>query len=45
MFGQKVFKTSKIANEVSLRTLPIGIYVLKVNNLNSNSQTLRFLSN
>jgi hypothetical protein len=45
ILGQKVFKTSKIEEEISFKTLPIGVYILKVNTINSNSQTLRFLSN
>jgi hypothetical protein len=43
--GQKMLKTSNIKNEITFKTLPIGVYILKVNNINNNSQTLRFLIN
>jgi hypothetical protein len=43
--GQKMLKTSNIKNEISFKTLPIGVYILKVKNFNSNIQTLRFLIN
>lgn len=43
LLGQKVFKTSKIEKEIPITNLQKGMYLLKVENLNGNYQTLKFI--
>ncbi|MDV7185700.1 LamG-like jellyroll fold domain-containing protein [Lutibacter sp. TH_r2] len=43
LLGQKVFKTSKIEEEIKLENLRIGIYIAKVNTENG-YQTLKFIN-
>ncbi|MDV7185701.1 LamG-like jellyroll fold domain-containing protein [Lutibacter sp. TH_r2] len=44
LLGQKVFKTSKIEEEIKLENLREGIYIAKVNTSNS-YQTMKFIVN
>jgi hypothetical protein len=44
LLGQKVFETSKIEKEIPITNLPKGIYILKVENKNSNFNTLKFIN-
>jgi len=43
LFGQKVFKTSEITEQIPLNILQKGIYVLKIKNTNGNYYTLKFI--
>lgn len=45
LLGQKVFKTSEIKAQISLNINQAGMYILKVENLNGNFSTLKFLIN
>ena len=43
LFGQKVFKTIEITEQIPLNILQKGIYILKVKNTNGNYYALKFL--
>lgn len=45
LFGQKVFKTSEITEQIQLNMLQKGIYILKIKNENSDYSTLKFIIN
>ncbi|WP_299527955.1 LamG-like jellyroll fold domain-containing protein [uncultured Lutibacter sp.] len=45
LFGQKVFKTLEIAEQIPLNILQKGIYILKVKNTNGNYYSFKFLIN
>ncbi|MCF6180861.1 LamG-like jellyroll fold domain-containing protein [Lutibacter sp.] len=44
LLGQKVFTTSKIKRQIPITNLQKGMYILKVEDKNSNYNTLKFLS-
>ncbi len=44
LLGQQVFKTLEITEQIQLNILQKGIYILKVEDKNSNYNTLKFLS-
>jgi len=44
LLGQKVYKTSKIEKQIPITNLQKGIYILKVEDKNSNYNTLKFIS-
>lgn len=43
LLGQKVYKTSVIENQISITTLQKGIYILKIEDKNSNYNSLKFI--
>jgi hypothetical protein len=43
MLGQKVYQTDIITNKILFNSLKTGVYILKVENKNSNYNTLKFI--